>query len=121
MKTEITIPDCNFCDAKSANCAYGRLRNLTSCHDTVLAYYAKPLYDVRYLMDICGGGDVWRIHGKYNGKYICPSFPVMFDEENDYFQTVSGSIYKIMSYNGDKRNFVHQIEKDMEKGGFEIH
>lgn len=79
----------------------------------------KHISNVHYMVDMGCGLDVWRICGNVDGKSICPSIPVFFDEESNIFKTISGSTYKIMSYQMNKADFVKQINKDL-KVGFEI-
>ena len=67
------------------------------------------------------GLDVWRIHGKVEGKPICPSSPIDFDEITDTFKTVSGSVYHILSYGCDREMFIEQIRKDIANKGYERH
>jgi hypothetical protein len=75
--------------------------------------------NVHYMVDKGCGLDIWRICGTVDGKSKCPSTPVFFDEESDVFKTISGSVYKIVSYQMNKEDFVKQIKKDL-KIGFEV-
>lgn len=80
----------------------------------------KLIESCRYAMDMGIGGDVWRIHGKVNGEWVCPASPIKIDEENDQFETTN-SIYKIQDYDQPKKEFWDQIKKDVENKGFEVH
>jgi hypothetical protein len=84
------------------------------------------LYEVRYEMELRGGGDIWGLRGKVyhhpkfpNGSIIRPSTPVDFKE--DVFKTASGSLYKIMSYYGNPEEVKTQILKDIVCCGYEVH
>jgi hypothetical protein len=81
----------------------------------------KYIENVRYAMDLGGGGDVWRIHGFVEGKPIRPSTVKSFNKEKDIFGTVSGSTYHILSYGQDKDKFFEQVEKDIKNNGYEVH
>ena len=81
----------------------------------------EAISDVRYMVEMGCGLDIWRIHGEVDGRLRCPSSPVSFDEEDDEFTTASGNQYKIMNYADDfgKAKFVEQIKKDIANKGFE--
>lgn len=79
----------------------------------------KIICNVRYQMDLGCGGDSWRIHGEVDGKTIMPSTPVSFD--GYCFETVSGSVYEIMSYQQNPESFREQITNDIRKKGYEVH
>lgn len=82
----------------------------------------KPLYDVRYEMQLGGGYDVWRIFGTdHRGERICPSTPVAYDEQSRVIETSSGSKYRIETFKGTEREFTKQILKDIEHRGYERH
>lgn len=84
---------------------------------------------IQYVMEMRGGGDIWRIYGKVfnhpnimNGQAYYPSSPISFDETNEIVTSVSGKQYKIMSYGGKGKDaFIQQLKKDIERNGFEIH
>ena len=84
------------------------------------------IYDLRYQMELRGGGDVWRLYGKCpehpNSSHgdICPSTPTSFDEANDVLTTASGRKYKVVSY-WDRTKVVEQIKKDIANGGYDVH
>lgn len=79
----------------------------------------KIIRNVRYQMELGCGRDSWRIFGEVDGKTIMPSTPVSFDGYK--FQTTSGSVYEIMSYQQDPEQFDLQIRKDIRKKGYEVH
>ena len=84
--------------------------------------------DVRYLMEMACGGDLWRIHGKAMnhpvvapGEMIMPSSPTSYDPEAKRFTTVSGRVYQIESFGELEEKFVEQIQKDIAAKGYEVH
>jgi hypothetical protein len=82
----------------------------------------KEIFDFRYLMELRGGGDVWRPFGNtptMGQRYL--STPVEFDEDNDILTTASGSVYKIQSYAVNREEVIAQIKKDIANGGCEVH
>lgn len=82
----------------------------------------KPLFKVRYRMYLQGGGDVWRICGVDESDHFkWLSTPISYDENQNILKTLSGSVYEIMSYEGNKEAFVTQITQDIEKGSYKVH
>lgn len=86
------------------------------------------IHDVRYQMEMRGGGDIWRIYGAAENhpavpsmKEVMPTNPVVYDKEKRQFRTRSGRVYEIVSIRGDEEKFIAQLEKDIECGGFEVH
>ena len=81
------------------------------------------IFDFSYYMDMnCGyKNDYWRYHGRTlsSSGLISPSRPVSFDEENLIIETFSGSLYKIMNFNGNKDKIIEQIKLDIVNRGFE--
>lgn len=69
-------------------------------------------------MELGCGGDVWRIVGNVNGKSRSISTPVEY--KDGIIRTASGSLYKVISYENQVA-FEEQINKDIAKGGYEIH
>ena len=68
------------------------------------------------------GVDHWAIHGTLeNGKMVATSSPVRFDYEENTFETMSGSKYKIVSFSGLEEDFVQQINKDIKSKGYEVY
>lgn len=95
---------------------------------TATATEMVHIYEVRYLMEIAGGGDLWRIHGKVenhpnvaSGAMIMPSSPVEYDPETKRFKTISGRVYQIESFGELESKFVEQIQKDIAEKGYEVH
>lgn len=77
----------------------------------------KSLHNVKYTMDLGCNFDVWRIHGlRDNGEPIFISTPTKF--ENGVITTVSGSQYKIESYEMNCEEFTKYIREDIERGSF---
>jgi hypothetical protein len=78
-------------------------------------------------MELGSGRDTWRLkgycpnHPRLEPGELMPSTPVSFDEENETFTTLSGSTYKIVSYDGKKEEVIEQIKKDISNGGYEKH
>lgn len=85
------------------------------------------IYNLRYFMELRGGGDVWKLVGDAPGHpnaiegKICPSTPVSLDKENKIFTTYSGRQYKIMSFGENDAEVLAQIEQDIVNGGYEVH
>ena len=86
--------------------------------------------DVRYYMEMRGGGDIWRIIAKAQnhpavnpGEYVLPTNPKSYNKNTKRFTTNSGRVYEIVSFAQDQseEKFEQQILKDIEKGGYEIH
>jgi len=84
--------------------------------------------EVRYYMEIRGGGDIWRIIGKAQnhpavgvGEYVLPTNPKSYDPKTLRFTTNTGRVYEIVSFAEPEIKFEKQILKDIEKGGYEIH
>lgn len=79
------------------------------------------MYDARYTMQLGCGSDVWRFQGTVDGETRWTSAPVHYDRENRILTTRSGSKYQLVNFDGNEDQIVEQIEKDINKGGFEIH
>ena len=91
---------------------------------------ALQIFDFCYMMEFGCGGDVWRYHGmcpdhpltqNRADKYISPTRPTSFDEQNMILRTNSGRLYKIMSFCGDQQKIIEQIKSDIKNGKFEVH
>ena len=85
------------------------------------------IYDLRYLRDLGNGGIVWRYHGnapdhplaiQRNDPAISPSIPVSLDEDHLILKTISGRLYKIMSFAGNRQEIIDQIKVDITVGHF---
>ena len=81
----------------------------------------KEMYDVRYSMMLCGGGDIWRFQGIIDGETRWTSCPVHYDRESRILTTRSGSRYQLVNFDGNEQQIIEQIETDIKHGGFEIH
>lgn len=86
------------------------------------------IHNVRYQMEIRGGGDIWRIHGEAenhpdipSGRVVLPTNPKSYDRITKRFVTNSGRVYEIISFGQKEADFTTQIEKDIANGGFEYH
>lgn len=95
---------------------------------TATATEVVHIYEVRYLMEMACGGDLWRIHGKVEnhpnvapGEMIMPSSPVEYDPETKRFKTISGRVYQIESFGEPEEEFVEQIQSDIAVKGYEVH
>lgn len=79
------------------------------------------IWNVRYAMEMGCCIDVWRIHGIVDGEARYPSTPRVFNKNNNSFRTASGNVYQIMSFDEPQDKFIAQMEKDIQKGSYEIH
>lgn len=88
------------------------------------------VHQVYYGMELRGGGDIWRIHGRVyghprfkDGDAYSPSGPVAFDEATMVVTSFSGKQYKICSFASHQKPevFIAQLKKDIENGYFEVH
>ena len=88
------------------------------------------VHQAYYGMELRGGGDIWRIHGKVyghprfkDGDDYSPSGPAAFDEANMIVTSFSGKQYKIASFADHQKPeaFIEQLKKDIENGYFEVH
>lgn len=85
------------------------------------------IFKFHYRMELCGGyqNDTFRYHGEcpdhptVRSGNVSPSAPVEFDEANMLLRTVSGRLYKIMSFDADPVKTIAQIKDDIERGGFQ--
>lgn len=80
------------------------------------------IYDFRYEITQYGPCDRWspkgivfKHHYIVDGDTACISKPMLFDEENLIITTYSGSIYKIMSFLGDKEKQINWIKEDVKR------
>ncbi len=86
------------------------------------------LYNVRFQMELCVGGDIWRLHGNCenhpefpDGHLISPSTPIDFNETFLTFRTSSGKQYQIISFDGKRSEIIREIRNCIKKEGYEIH
>ncbi len=75
------------------------------------------IHNVRYIMSI---GFIWRLCGMVGDKEWCPSQPKSLNEENMTFETLSGNIYKIMSFGGNKEKILNQLKNDINTRSIEF-
>jgi len=84
------------------------------------------IFDLCYRMDMGCGYDVWRYQGYAPGHptivtgIVRPSPPASFDEETLILKTVSGRVYKVMSFDGNQQEIIEQIKSDIAGGGFKL-
>jgi len=80
----------------------------------------------RYLVQFGCIKDCWRLNGNVyghpnhdEGASIFPSTPKSLDRETRILTTVSGTQYYLGNAEGDENEWFAQLEKDIERGGFE--
>lgn len=84
------------------------------------------IYNVRYYMELGCGSDAWRIvcqaenHPVFGNSEVRPSTPISYDKELKTFQSASGNVYHINSFQMNESDFWEQMEKDSNKG-YELH
>lgn len=86
------------------------------------------LYEARYMHELRGGGDPWRLTGKVtnhpghaDGDIVYLSTPIAYNKLTNRLETASGRKYHIVNFGAKQEEVIKQIEDDIRNGGYEVH